>query len=215
MSFLLHIDSSIKREGSVSKELTAHFAEQWRATNPDGRYVHRDFGVDPLPHLTHEVREHLIDPEGRDHGTTEEQRALCADLLAEVRESSIIVIGAPMHNYLIPSSLKVWLDIVVHPSFMIQPGQTGVLSGKPVIVAAARGGSYAPGTPRESFNFQEPYLKAVLGSIGLADDLTFLKAEMTLSYIAPPLAKFQHIAERTKAEALETLQELATATPVR
>jgi len=214
MSFLLHIDSSIKPEGSVSKELTAHFAGRWRANNPDGRYLHRDFSVDPLPHLTHEVREHLIDPQGGEHGTTEQQRALCAELLAEVREASTILIGAPMYNYSIASTLKAWLDVVVHPSHMLPPGQSGLLSGKPVVVVTARGGSYAPGTPREGFDYQEPYLKAILGSIGLTDNLTFLNAEMTLSYVAPPLAQFRHIADETKAKALETLEKLATASPV-
>lgn len=210
MSFLLHIDSSIQPTGSVSKELTGYFAERWRASHPDGRYRYRDLSAEPVPHMTHEVRQYQLFPDN-DHEASR-NLDLCASLVREVREATTLLLGVPMHNYTIPSTIKAWIDWIAIPSHIVPPGSDeGLLRGKTVIVCTARGGSYGPGTPREGYDYQEPYLRAVLGSIGLADDLTIVNAEMTLAYIAPPLAQFKPIAEQTKAAAYETLKKLSAA----
>lgn len=211
MSLLLHIDSSISPTDSVSKELSAFYADRWRESHPGGRYVRRDLSVDPVPHITNEVRQYQLFPDG-DHGASQEQIDLLDTLVREMREATTILFGIPMYNYTIPSTIKAWIDWVVVPSHIVPPGSDeGILRGKPVIVCTARGGSYGPGTPREGFDFQEPYLRAVLSSIGLADNLTIVGAEMTLAYIAPPLAQFKPIAEQTKAAAYETLKKLSAA----
>jgi len=212
MTQLLHIDASIRSEaeGSVSRNLSAFFAGQWRQAHPDGGYVYRDLRTEPVPHISYPVREHLFDPAAGDHGTTPADRALAAELISEVRAASTIVFGMPMYNYTVPSTAKAWIDQLVVPAHMIPPGATsGALSGTRVIIVSARGGSYAPGTPREGFDFHTPYLEKVLGAIGLGDDLHFVSAEMTFAETVPALAQFKPIAEKTLDSAYDTLKKLA------
>lgn len=209
MSSLLHIDASIRTTGSVSRQLTSYFATQWRQNHPDAGYTYRDLGAQPIPHITQPVREYLLDP-SRDHGQTPEEQALADAVTAEVREATTVVIGAPMYNYTIPSSVKAWIDLLVSPAHMIPPGaESGALSGKSVVVVTARGGSYAPGTPREGWDYQEPYLRAVLSSIGLADNLKFVHAELTLAAIVPAMEQLKPLGEQSLASAHETLKKLA------
>ncbi|MFI6846318.1 NAD(P)H-dependent oxidoreductase [Kitasatospora sp. NBC_00085] len=206
---LLHLDASIRRTGSASRELSAHFATEWRRHHPEGGYVYRDLAAEPVPHITHAVREALLDPSG-DHGEPPQERALTEALTAEVREATALVIGVPMYNYSIPSTVKAWLDRLVTPAHMVAPGGgPGPLAGKSVVVVSARGGSYAPGTPREGWDHQEPYLRAVLGSIGLADDLSFVHAELTMAAVVPQMAALRPLAEKSLAMAYETLGGLA------
>ncbi|MEU9918895.1 NAD(P)H-dependent oxidoreductase [Streptomyces sp. NPDC051001] len=209
MSSLLHIDASIRHEGSTSRQLTAYFATQWRQNHPDAGYVHRDLGAQPIPHLTHPVREYVLDP-SRDHGQTDEEKALVDTVVSEVHDADTIVLGVPMYNYTIPSNVKAWIDLLVSPAHAILPGaDSGPLSGTSVIVVTARGGSYAPGTPREGHDYQEPYLRHILNAIGLADNLTFVHAELTLAAIVPAMAELKPLAEKSLATAHETLKKLA------
>ncbi|WP_035792239.1 FMN-dependent NADH-azoreductase [Kitasatospora mediocidica] len=209
MSSLLHIDSSIRTTGSVTRELSSYFATEWRRNHPDGGYTYRDLGAEPIPHITNAVRESLLDP-SRDHGLSPEEKALTEAVVAEVREATTVLLGVPMYNYAIPSTIKSWIDLLVSPAHMVAPGaDSGLLSGKTVIVATARGGSYAPGTPREGWDHQEPYLRAVLSSIGLADNLKFVHAELTLSAIVPAMAALKPLGEQSLATAHETLKKLA------
>ncbi|MFG2843345.1 FMN-dependent NADH-azoreductase [Kitasatospora sp. NPDC101155] len=209
MPSLLHIDASIRTDGSTSRQLTSYFATQWRQNHPGADYVYRDLSAEPIPHITHAVREYLLDP-SRDHGQTAEEKALADAVTAEVRAADTILLGVPMYNYTIPSSVKAWIDLLVTPAHMVPPGaESGPLSGKSVIVVTARGGSYAPGTPREGWDYQEPYLRAVLSSIGLADDLTFAHAELTLAAIVPAMAALKPVGEKSLATAQETLTRLS------
>ncbi|MEU3861586.1 NAD(P)H-dependent oxidoreductase [Streptomyces sp. NPDC028722] len=210
MTHLLHIDASIRSGESVTRQLTAEFATQWRQNHPDAGYTYRDLGTEPVPHITHEVREWLFDPSGDLHGVSPEEQALTEALVSEVREATTIVLGIPMYNYTIPSSIKAWIDRLVSPAHMILPGaESGALSGKNVIAVTARGGSYAPGTPREGWDYQEPYLRAVLSAIGLADHLKFVHAELTFAAIVPAMAQLKPLGEKSLADARETLRKLA------
>lgn len=175
---LLRIDSSA-RNLSVSRKLTAQFTETWKKENPGGVVVERDLSETPLPLIGDEwVGAAYADPSTR----TPAQRqalALSDTLIAEVAAADTIVIGVPMYNFTISSSLKAWLDQVVRigVTFAYGPsGPKGLLTGKKVFVLTARGGAYQPGTPTEKFDFQEPYLRHILGFIGLTD-VTFIHAE--------------------------------------
>ncbi|GGQ80394.1 FMN-dependent NADH-azoreductase [Streptomyces asoensis] len=182
---------------------------RWRQNHPDGGYVYRDLAAEPIPHLTHPVREYLLDP-SRDHGQTDEEKALVHTVASEVADADTILLGVPMYNYTIPSHVKAWIDLLVSPAHMVLPGaDSGPLSGKSVIVVTARGGSYAPGTPREGQDHQEPYLRDVLKAIGLADNLTFVNAELTLAATVPALAELKPLGEKSLATAQETLRKLA------
>ncbi|WP_327355110.1 FMN-dependent NADH-azoreductase [Streptomyces sp. NBC_01304] len=213
---LLHIDSS-PRPDSVTRQVTAHFAEAWRKANgDDATYTYRDLNARHVPHIdaaqiavmqrieTAGIRD--LD-EARGAARTPAEKAAWAtawELIDEVLEADTIVLGAPMHNFSLPSAFKAWFDRIIVPPLVVDP-ETGVgpLAGKQVVVVTARGGAYGPGTPRQAYDFQEPYLKSALGMVALADDLTFLHAEMTKSAHVPRLAGFKDMAGASLAAALE------------
>lgn len=193
MTNLLHIDSSIRREGSVTREITSAFADVWRSSNPEGGYTYRDLNAEPIPHVD---------------GTPQDIKA---DLVAEVRAADVILIGAPMYNFSIPSTLKAWIDQVASQEFFPREDGTYELGGKRVVVVTARGGSYKPGTPRAGFDFQEPYLRAVLSMIGLDQQLEFVHAELTMAEINPQMHQFRELAVESLADAHRVVKELASA----
>ncbi|MEV1116440.1 NAD(P)H-dependent oxidoreductase [Actinosynnema sp. NPDC049800] len=200
---LLHIDTSLRFEGSVSREVSGAFAEAWRAARPDGGYTYRDLAAEPLPH---------VDPAALATREADGDRPLERRLIAEVKAADTVLLGVPMYNYGLPSSLKAWLDWIIVPELMAdqQTGE-GVLTGKRVVVVTARGGSYAPGTPRHSFDFQEPYLRAVFGMLGLDRDLEFVHAELTLAGVVPHMAQFRDLAVASLEDAHRVVRELAVA----
>jgi FMN-dependent NADH-azoreductase len=210
MAQLLHLDASMRWSGSVSRELSAAYAQAWRTAHPDGTYVYRDLAVDPVPHLDEASFTAAATPD-EDH--TDEQRVgwkISSELIEELIEADTVLLGVPMYNFSIPSTLKAWLDRIITPGTALnrETGE-GPLAGKRVVVTASRGGSYAPGTPRESFEFQERYLRAVLSSVGLDQDLTFVNAELTLARTVPALAQFQDLAAESLENAHRTARELA------
>jgi FMN-dependent NADH-azoreductase len=174
---LLQIDSSA-RAGSVSRGLTAKFAEEWKTNHPTGEVIRRDLSTTMFPLITDDWNATYIDPSKLSPAQRNYLSASDA-LIEEVQAADAIVIGAPMHNFAIPSLLKAWIDQVVRigKTFGYGPnGTKGLLGNKKVFVATARGGAYEKGTPREKFDFQEPYLRHILGFIGLTD-VTFIHAE--------------------------------------
>jgi len=174
---LLQIDSSA-RTASVTRQLTARAAEEWKENNPDGDVIHRDLSAIQMPAITDDWSATLLEasklsPGQRSYLSTSDQ------LIDELRAADTIVIGAPMYNFSISSPLKAWIDQIVRigKTFGSGPnGPRGLLEMKKVIVITARGGAYEKGTAREAFDFQEPYLRHILGFIGLTD-VTFIHAE--------------------------------------
>lgn len=160
---LLHIDAGITGEGSVSRQLSAAVVQAARDAIPALEVVRRDLDAEPIPHL-----------DSTRLGTGEG-----AEVLQEFLDADVIVVGAPMYNFSIPSQLKAWLDrvLVAGKTFRYTAeGPEGLARGKKVIIASARGNLYAPGTPLAASDFHEPYLRAVLAFIGI-DDVTILRAE--------------------------------------
>jgi FMN-dependent NADH-azoreductase len=199
---LLHIDCSVRREASTTRRITALYADLWRESHPDGKYTYRDFGSDPVPHVDEGTVAAEFFPEA---DRTEAQRAgaaVSAPYMAELAAADVVLIGVPMYNFSIPSTLKAWIDRVSTNAVIVRPGATeGPLTGKKVVLALARGGSYRPGAPREPFDHQVPYLRAAFHQIGLDGDLTFLICEMTHAYTVPALAQFKDIAVTSRDEA--------------
>jgi len=175
---LLRVDSSARRK-SVSRQLTGRFVEAWQREHPDGTVVERDLASTAIPHITDEwVQAIHTNPES----LTPEQKQLLQlsdSLVEEVVQADTIVIGAPMYNFAIPAPLKAWIDQVVRVGKTVlfaASGPQGTLTGKKVYVVTSRGGAFRPGTPTERFDYQEPYLRHILGFIGLTD-VTFIHAE--------------------------------------
>jgi len=162
---LLHIDSSALGTKSASRELTATIVAQLRENHPTARVTYRDLDSAPLPHLTGAALA------GADQAAT----AVADAVLAEFLAADVVVIGAPMYNFSIPSTLKAWIDriAVAGKTFRYGPnGAEGLAGRKRVIVASTRGGVYGNG----AMDFQENYLRAVLGFLGVTD-ISFARAE--------------------------------------
>ncbi|MGW1072188.1 FMN-dependent NADH-azoreductase [Streptomyces sp. NPDC002537] len=201
MATLLHLDSSAAPQGSASREVTAAFRKAWEEQHPDGTVIYRDLAADPLPHITPAgIAAAFVAPEDR----TDELKAAGAlreELAAELERADAVLIGAPMYNFSIPSSLKAWLDQVI-----IMGRTAGVekpsAAGTPVTVVASRGGSYAPGTPREDSEFVTTYLEKVLnGMLGLEVD--FIVQELTLAHSVPAMAALTDKSDASRTQAHE------------
>ena len=153
---LLHIDSSILGENSASRAVTAAVVAQLRAEQPALDVIRIDLANAPLPHLT-------LGAMGDEQGQSALEEFLAAD---------IVVIGAGMYNFTIPSQLKAWIDRIVVAGRTFRYGANGVeglAGGKRVIVALTRGGLYGAGAPAESMEHAETYLRGVFGFIGITD----------------------------------------------
>ena len=176
MKSLLVINSSAAREGSVSRTLVEDAVAHLTETNPFAEVVRRDLGENPVPHLT----THTLNGVRGTPQTHAEHRAreLSDELIAELRDADTIVIGAPMYNFGVTTGLRSWFDYVLRAGETFsysEAGPKGLLEGKRVIVVESRGGLYSEG-PASAVDFQEPYLRHLLGFIGLTD-VTFVRAE--------------------------------------
>ena len=174
---LLKIDSSA-RNSSVSRQLTAKFVEAWKKQNPSGEVIQRDLSATPLPHITDEWSATYRDPSTLT--SAQQQYLFTSDaLIEELAAADTIVVGAPMYNFMISWELKAWIDQVVRVGktvVYVASGSKGLLAEKKVVVITSRGGSYSMDASSEQFDFQESYLRRILGFIGLTD-VTFIHAE--------------------------------------
>ncbi|MFK0154868.1 FMN-dependent NADH-azoreductase [Streptomyces sp. NPDC090499] len=201
MATLLHIDSSLLPGGaSSSRAVTDAFRTAWLAQHPEGTVIYRDLAADPVPHLTAAAHTAgFADPATH---SPEQADAFAARvrLIEELEQADAVLIGAPMYNFTIPSTLKAWLDNVV--LFNRTMGENPSAKGTPVTVVASRGGSYAPGTPREPFEYVQNYLTALL-SDGLGLDVDFIVPELTMAPQNPAMAELVPLYEASRERALQ------------
>ncbi|MFD4599153.1 FMN-dependent NADH-azoreductase [Streptomyces sp. NPDC058464] len=201
MATLLHIDSSLLPGGaSSSRAVTDAFRTAWLAQHPDGTVIYRDLAADPVPHLNAAAHTAAFaDPAAH---TPEQADAFAARvrLIEELEQADAVLIGAPMYNFTIPSTLKAWLDNVV--LFNRTMGENPSAKGTPVTVVASRGGSYAPGTPREPFEYVQNYLTALLGE-GLGLEVDFIVPELTMAPQNPAMAELVPLYEASRDRALQ------------
>ena len=170
MPTLLHLDSS-PLESSISRELTREFVKTWKAAHPDGTVIARNLAAHPAKPLDAQWIGAAFTPEA---GRTPEQKdalAFSDELIGELQKADEYVIGVAMHNFSIPSVLKLWIDQVVRSGKTFAYGEGGAqgLLRKKATILIASGGVYDLGTPAGAFNFVEPYLRAILGFIGITD----------------------------------------------
>ncbi|HEY0263221.1 MAG TPA: NAD(P)H-dependent oxidoreductase [Granulicella sp.] len=172
MPTLLHIDSSPMGEASVSRHLTSEFVQGWKAANPDGTVITRDLTTTAISPINGAWVGAVYTPA---ESLTPEQKQLTAlsdTLIGELQAADEYVIGVPMHNFSIPSTLKLWIDQIsrVNKTFSYATGTpVGLLTGKKATILIAAGGVYDAGTVMASYNFVEPYLRTLLGFLGVTD----------------------------------------------
>jgi FMN-dependent NADH-azoreductase len=172
MATLLRIDSSPMGVASVSRHMSETFVESWKKAHAGGTVITRDLTKSGLVTINAEwVAAAYTPAESR----TAEQKAALAksdELLAEVEAADELAIGVSMHNFNIPSVLKLWVDQVVRVGrafAYVDGAPKGLLTGKKATLLVATGGAYGPGTGMESLNFIEPYLKTLFGFIGFSE----------------------------------------------
>ncbi|WP_326819596.1 FMN-dependent NADH-azoreductase [Streptosporangium sp. NBC_01756] len=210
MTRLLHLDASARRD-SFSRRLGAAFAREWEAAGGDRTY--RDLAAEPVPQIDQawtELCDHVLA-----HGITDVARyeeavrtpaqaaawSTVEPLLTEVVAADVVLIGTPMYNFSIPASLKAWIDQITFPRMSLR--------GRRFVVVCARGGSYAPGAPREPYDHQERYLRDFFSGHFAIDDPVFVSAELTNSLIDPALAHLRGAQAESYDSAVTTVRGLA------
>lgn len=176
---LLFVSSSLFNGQSKSREIARAFIAGWTRSNPHGRIVERALAPSNIPHLSSETLAAL--GKAPDARTSDEQTAVTfADsLIAEVEAADTIVIAAPMYNFTIPTTLKAWIDHVARAGRTFRytaQGPEGLLKNKKVVAVVSRGGFYTGDSPAAGMDHQEPYLRTVLGFLGLTD-VSFIEVE--------------------------------------
>ncbi|WP_392507915.1 FMN-dependent NADH-azoreductase [Naumannella halotolerans] len=206
MRTLLRLDSSAGGELSVTRSLTGRFASGWLAAGDDREVIARDLHADPLPHL--ETSELHFPPVGRLTEVAESDQQRQDEVVEQLRSADVVVIGAPMYNYSMPSTLKTWIDRIHLPgiTFDLEPLP---MAGKPVVLISASGAAYDPGTPTEGWDHVLPPLQIVLGD-ALGMDVHVVTSRLTLADRDPQLAAFSQRAEQERADAESTLDRLAS-----
>jgi FMN-dependent NADH-azoreductase len=157
---ILHIDSSINGTNSVTRDISRSMVEKLTTADSSAHVIYRDLGAWPLPHLTLEA---FAD----------------SSVVEEFLGADVVVVGAPMYNFGIPSQLKAWLDriAIAGKTFRYtENGPEGLAGGRRLIVASSRGGFYGAGSPTAAFEHQESYLRAFFAFLGVTD-ITFVHAE--------------------------------------
>jgi FMN-dependent NADH-azoreductase len=207
LAHLLHVDSSIRGDASVSRKLSARAAAVWRTAHPDGTVTYRDLGRDPLPHL--DAASGLAQALPRDQHTAAQAESwvLTELLVSEIKEADTIVLGLPLYNFGAPSSVKTWVDRLIAPGLSIDPEtHAGLLSGRNFVVLASRGGGYGAGTPREGWDHAEAWLSHALAATGL--EPRFITAELTLAEVTPAMAELIPLAAKSLAAAEQAIDGL-------
>ncbi|MEH2578547.1 FMN-dependent NADH-azoreductase [Nitrobacteraceae bacterium AZCC 2161] len=174
---LLHVDSSITGNESISRRLTADIVAHLRAGRPDIQVVYRDLDALPVPHQSAAL---MAARSGAAAGDNMRAEVAAADTaLEDFLSADIVVIGAPMYNFGIPSQLKAWIDHLAVPGKTFtysEAGAAGLCGDKRLIVASTRGGIYSAQSPKAAHDHQESYLKGFFAVIGVTD-ISFVRAE--------------------------------------
>lgn len=182
MPTLLEVNSS-PLSTSVSRELAREFVSAWKASHPQGQVIHRDLAADAVKSIDAAWIRAAHTPE-KDRQTEQKNALQLSDqLIHELEKADEYVIGVAMHNFSIPAVLKLWIDQVVRvgKTFTYGPtGPKGALQGKKATILVASGDVYEAGTSMSALDFTEPYLRTILGFIGITD-VTFIKVGGTAS----------------------------------
>ena len=175
MKTLLQINTSLHSDQGQSSVLASEFVEKWRQSNPDGRVIVRDLAANPPAHLTAERFQAFLTPPAERTPVQAAYAEESDELIRELQSADAVVIGLPMYNFGIPSTLKAWIDHVARAGITFkytENGPVGLLADRPVWLFAARGGTYR-NTPRDT---QSAYMTHFLNFIGIRD-IEFVYAE--------------------------------------
>lgn len=218
---LFRVDSSILGDASVSRAVADVVERAWRDHHPEPKVVRRDLAAQPVPADAWQLAVSAsFAPESE---RTPQQRAaatLASSLADELLGADAALIAAPLYNFGVSQHLKTWLDLVFTDP-RLAPGSTA-LAGRPATIVVSRGGGYGPGTPREGWDHDTPYVRRIFGDV-LGGDVTVVAAELTLAEMNPEMAHLRELAAASRAQAIEDaaasgralVERVATATAAR
>ncbi|MFZ4288925.1 FMN-dependent NADH-azoreductase [Variovorax sp. HJSM1_2] len=176
---LLHIDSSVLGDNSVTRDLTQRIVAQWRASHPGTEVEHLDLAVNAPSHLDANSLGFRLPADAALSDVQRRENAVSEALVSQFLAADVIVIGAPLYNFTIPTQLKAWIDRIaqVGRTFKYtETGPVGLAGGKTVIVASGRGGVYSTSAGGTAMEHQESYLGVLFGFLGITD-VRFVRAE--------------------------------------
>jgi FMN-dependent NADH-azoreductase len=210
MSHLLHIDSSVRGEVSVSRRLTTRAADRWRAAHPGGTVTYRDLGTSPIPHLDAATGLARMVAAEQHTPAQDASFALSVELIDEIKQADTVLLGLPLYNFGPPSAVKAWVDHIIAPGLSIDTEtHTGLLGDIDFIVLASRGGGYGTGTPREGWDHAQTWLPHALSVTGLKPH--FITAELTTADANPTMTHLKSLAAESLNNALAAIDQLWSA----
>jgi FMN-dependent NADH-azoreductase len=171
MPTLLHVDSS-PLDTSISRELGREFVKSWTSAHPEGEVIYRDLAATQLKPLDASWIFSSYTPAGSRSPEQAATLKVSDELIRELEQANEYVIGVSMHNFTIPGTLKLWIDQILRAGRTFSygaAGPEGLLKGKKATILVATGGVYEAGSPTSTLNFVEPYLKTILGFVGVTD----------------------------------------------
>ncbi len=200
---ILHIDFSPRGAASHSRRISAELVETLKAANPEITITYRDAGREPLPHVTEAWTEGAYMPEGERTPAHIEALKLSDELVDELLAADTLVLGVPMYNLSVGSAFKAWVDQIVLINRTFTGYYKGLSGGRKVLFVTARGGGgYGPGEAMEAINQQDPYIKFIMGFIGITD-VDFVHVNNTL--------KGGDAVQESTASARETIKQIGAA----
>lgn len=197
------LDSSLRAEGSVSRSLADTVEQEWRREHPDAAWTRRDVGLRPLPPVWPNAVAALMSPPEHVRTVAElEAAALARTLVDELLTADAYLFAAPIYNWGVPQQVKQWIDLVMTDQ-RVTGADGPLLAGRPAVLVEARGGGYAPGTPREGWDHSTPYLRRILEDLwGL--ELVTAEAELTLADVTPAMESLRGLAAQQLLDAHTT-----------
>ena len=179
MAHILHIDSSPRGDRSHSRKLSHEFITAWKTAHPEDTLSYRDIGHNPVPHVDEPWIAAAYSPPEAHTPELSQALKISDELVDEFIAADRYVFGVPMYNFSVPSTFKAYIDQIVrvNRTFAVnEQGYQGLVKGKKMLVITASGGTYREGTPAAGYNFQEPFLRAIFGLVGVTD-ITFIHAD--------------------------------------
>jgi FMN-dependent NADH-azoreductase len=173
MAHILHIDSSPRGDRSFSRKFSYEFITSWKTAHPDDTVTYRDLGHNPVPHVDESWIAAAFSPPQTRSPELNQAIKISDELVDEFLAADRYVFGVPMYNFNVPSTFKAYIDQIVRVgrTFAVteQGAFQGLVSGKKMLIVTARGGSFTQGSPAAPYDYQEPYLKALFGFLGITD----------------------------------------------
>lgn len=198
---LLRVNASIRKDGSVSREIADLVERSWREDNPGATIVRRELGLDPIP--SDAWAQAVVGSHVTPHQRDDAQRravALASTVADEVIDADVVILAVPLYNFGVSQHVKTWIDLLFTDPRLATAAAPEHLGGKPVELVIVRGGGYGEGTPREGWDHSTGWIRRILEDVWKVD-LRIVETELTLVGVNPALDEFKDLARQMRQEA--------------